>query len=141
MTIERMEWHPNDSILSSWTMIAGMTLEWKNDTQMLEWHSNDWMTPEWWFEVKMSKELWDDKRMIKWHSNEINDMGWMKSHPNDSILSTWTMVDGMTLEWQNDIRVKNTFKWQDDIQMVDGMVEWHSNDGMTPEWCFKVEMS
>ena len=54
MTIEWTEWHPNDSILSSWTMIAGMTLKWKNDTQMVEWHSNDGMTAEWCFKVEMS---------------------------------------------------------------------------------------
>ncbi len=64
MTIEWMEWHPNDSILSSWTMIAGMTLEWKNNTQMVEWHSNDGMTPEWCFKVGlniwMSWKWWND---------------------------------------------------------------------------------
>ena len=71
---------PNDSILSSWTKIDGMTLEWWNDIQMtgmtfkwLEWHWNGGMKLEW----------WNDIGMMEWHSNDWNDIG----------------MTEMTLEW------------------------------------------
>ena len=43
---------------------------------------------------------------------------------NDTWMAEWHSSEGMT------------FKWQDDIQMVDRTIEWHSNDGMTHKWGF-----
>ena len=122
-----MKWHPNDSILSTWTMIDGMTLEWQNDIWVKEWQSNDKMTFKW---------------LIEW----LNDIQMMEWQMNEVFRSKWTRNDGMTMKWWNEIQMtwmtfgwmklhpndRMTFKWQNDNQMT----EWHSNDGMTHEWGF-----
>ena len=88
MTIEWMKWHPNDSIFTTWTMVDGMTLEWRNDIQMMEWHSNDGMTLEWWNDIQMMKKYQNDDRMTEWYGN-------------DDIVPEWAKNDRMTYKWWN----------------------------------------
>ena len=60
-----------------------------------------------------------------------NDHGMNRMTPNDGIFSSWTKIDGMTLEWWNDIQMTGmTFKW----------LEWHWNGGMKLEWWNDIGM-
>ena len=81
--------------------------------------------------------------MMGWQKNDKMALKWHKWHGMNEMTSEWQYIVNMNYDWWNDTWMAErhlsegmTIKWQDDIQMVDRMVEWHSNDGMTNEWGF-----
>ena len=121
----------------SFTLIKNfwMTPKWRNDTGMAGMKSRI---------TTFFQDIWDDRNdenalrmtqiiilpsflsfqqnVIPRHSTAQMTMEWMEWHWNDSILSTWTMIDGMTLKWWNDVRLMEKY-WNEQ-----GMKKWHRND-------------
>ena len=133
-------------MMPEWLYFVTMKYGWRNDTRVKEWQSNDRMTSGW----------LDDIGMMEWHLRDVLRLKWARNDEttkecwNGTGMAEWYSDDRMTFEWWNDSQMRLyfvimdygwnggvTIKWQNDIRMVG----WHSNDGMTPAWCFKVEMS
>ena len=115
----------------------GMTPEWRNEAGMIGMKSR---------KTTFFPNIWDDRndgnvfRMTKiiiptsslsfrlnfipCHSTARMTMECMEWHPNEGKLSTWTMINGMTLKWWNDIPMMELYLNEQ------GMTEWHGNDGM-----------
>ena len=135
-----MEWHRNDVIMTEWPRKEGMTPEWWNEVRMTGMKSrNTTFPPEIWDDENDKNAIWMTEiviptsflsfhqNVIPRHSKARMTLEWMEWHQNDGILSTWNVIDGMTLEWWNDIWMKEK------LQNGQGMVEWHANDGIMSE--------